>query len=155
MARFTIRSAKQLFGLFFKGVGLLLAVIALVQVISTWIYMGGAQTTEGTVVDHERVQNQIAFMQDTGYLYYPIVEFPGPSGETVTFVSPSGRSSKQFEEGDAVSVLYAADAPGDARIDSFRGVWGKSLVFGGLAVIFFLIGLLTPFGFRDSQRAYP
>lgn len=149
------RSAKQVFGLFFLGIAAVLVVIALVQVISTLLFLNRAADTLGRVVDYQREQNQIAFLKDTGYLYYPIVEFETERRESISFVSPSGRSERPYDQGARVQVRYDPANPNDARIASFLGTWGKAAVFGGLGGVFALLGLITPHGFRPSQRVYP
>jgi hypothetical protein len=149
------RSAKQVFGLFFLGIAGVLVLIALVQVISTLLFLNRATDTYGRVTDYEQVQNQIAFMEDTGYLYYPVVEFETERGERYTFVSPSGRSERIYETGQEVPVRYLPQDPNNAKLSSFLGTWGQAAVFGGLAALFGVLGLITPYGFRPSKRVYP
>jgi hypothetical protein len=143
-------SAKQLFGLLFNGIGVILVIIGLVQLAGTAIFLGNARSASGTVTDYERVQNQIAFLEGTGYLYYPVVEFRAPGGEMIAFSSPSGRPEKAYEVGSTVRVLYNPSDAARARIDAFWSIWGRTVVFAGLGVLFFIIGLLAPHGFRRS-----
>lgn len=149
------RSTKQIFGLFFLGIGALLFLVALVQAVATLLFLNRATETVGTVTDYEQVQNQIAFMEGTGRLFYPVIRFETDRGEEVSFVSPSGRSERVYEVGSRVGVHYAPGNPSDAKLDSFRGTWGKAAIFGVLGAIFALLGIVTPHGFRDSRRVYP
>lgn len=150
-----VHSAKRIFGFFFLGIAGVLIFIALVQVIVTAVFLSRATDTIGRVTDYEQVQNKIAFMEDTGYLYYPVVEFETERGETISFVSPSGRSERIYRTGEQVGVRYLPSEPNNAKIKSFLGTWGKAAVFGGLGGVFAILGLVTPHGFRPSKRVYP
>lgn len=48
-----------------------------------------------------------------------------------------------FSVGDKVTVLYKADDPADAHIDSFVERWLFLIIFGGLGAVFAAIGWLT------------
>lgn len=73
--------------------------------------------------------------------YFPKVKFQTPSGREVTFQSEMGSSSEAGRIGDTVAVRYRPDQPHVAEIDSFMSLWGLTLLFGVLGVVFLFVGL--------------
>ncbi len=70
---------------------------------------------------------------DGGYVYYPVVRFQTEVGTTVQFKDATGSNPPSRRVGDRVTVLYFADNPADAIIDS--GTWGNGLLPGVLVLI--------------------
>jgi len=79
--------------------------------------------------------------------YFPKVKFQTPSGREVTFQSEMGSSSEAAGIGDTVAVRYRPDQPHVAEIDSFMSLWGLTLLFGVLGVVFLFVGLGILVGF--------
>jgi hypothetical protein len=52
-----------------------------------------------------------------------------------------GSSSEAGRIGDTVAVRYRSDQPHMAEIDSFMSLWGLTLLFGVLGVVFLFVGL--------------
>jgi hypothetical protein len=73
--------------------------------------------------------------------YFPKVKFQTPSGREITFQSEMGSSSEAGRIGDTVGVRYRPDQPHVAEIDSFMSLWGLTLLFGVLGVVFLFVGL--------------
>ncbi len=147
-------TGKDLLSLSFRVIGLLFAVIGAVAAASTAIYITRAVSVPGVVVDHVVEQNAISLMsaaEPTGLLYYPVVAYDAPSGESHTLTGRSGRTRKVYEAGDSLPVLVSPDDPQDARIDSTFGVWGSSIILGALGALFLLLSVLAPQGFGGSK----
>jgi hypothetical protein len=72
--------------------------------------------------------------------YFPKVTFKTPAGREVTFQSEMGSSSEAGRIGDTVAVRYRPDQSDVAEIDSFMSLWGPTLLFGILGVVFLFVG---------------
>lgn len=147
---------RDLLSLSFRVIGLLFAGIAAIVAVSTGVFLGRAVRREGTVVDYRVEQNAITFLRqdgESGILYYPVVEYATADGEALTVTGRTGYTTRPYETGDRVSVLVNPREPGQARLDSTFGVWGSSIVLGGLGALFLLISVLAPFGFGGGRRS--
>ncbi|AZS76860.1 hypothetical protein DDE74_35255 [Streptomyces lydicus] len=51
---------------------------------------------------------------------YPVVEFTSADGMPRRFQSSTGSNPPSYEKGERVEVLYRADSPEDARINSSK-----------------------------------
>lgn len=124
-------------------VGLLLFVIGIVVLISSIVSI---------LKKHRQIADSLAAtglvtafatgMGRSGYLYYPLVEFKIPSGETISFQSSVGNSRAMYSVGQQVKVLYDARNPREAEIDALTSLWlvpGCMLAMGSVLTI---LGLL-------------
>jgi hypothetical protein len=64
--------------------------------------------------------------------YYPVFLFQAAGGIEHTIHSSWGTFPPAFEVGDTVPVLYRANYPTNAKIDSLFSVWGLSLISGSM-----------------------
>ena len=83
---------------------------------------------------------QVRRGQIIGFEYGPKVQFTTQDGQIIQF-SSSVRSSL-WHKGDRVLVTYAPDNPVDVKIDGFAGRWFLPTLFGLLASVFLLIGII-------------
>ncbi|WP_330458381.1 DUF3592 domain-containing protein [Streptomyces sp. NBC_00820] len=122
------------FGLLFLTIGCAL----------TWqsiSFLTGADRARGTVVsvewrtDHDSYSGSSRHRKRNSPMAYPVVEFTPANGPSRTFESSSGANPPSYDEGDDVEVLYRADAPGDARINSFGDLWLAPVIFGGFGLL--------------------
>lgn len=107
-------------------------------------FLAGAAHAQGTVADLQRTES---LSHDdnhtyTSVSYYPIVQFTDASGKRIEFTSSSGSNPPAYSRGDQVDVLYQADAPEKARINSFLSLWFGPLLVGGLGVVFTALGIV-------------
>ena len=77
-----------------------------------------------------------------GHAYQPKITFTTQTGEKVVLTSMGMSNPPQFQVGQEVPVVYDPHDPRRARLRSFAGLWFKSLFFGGLGSLFFLIALM-------------
>jgi hypothetical protein len=85
--------------------------------------------------------------------YYPVVQFSGPAGQSITFRSSVGSSSPDYQVGESVSILYDRQNPDSARVDAFMSIWLVPLVLGALGVVFMIAGFSLTF-FDSVTYAY-
>ena len=84
---------------------------------------------------------------DTQRVWFPRVRFRTTSGRDVTFEAGIGRGGAAWQVGEAVSVRYRVDHPEMAEFDSVVALWGPTVVFALLAVVFVSVGVSLWFGF--------
>jgi hypothetical protein len=75
------------------------------------------------------------------YLYYPLVQFEIPSGETIGFKSSVGSSRAGYSVGQQVKVLYDAHNPQQAEIDSVAALWLVPGCMLAMGLVFTIGGL--------------
>lgn len=130
-------------GLVFGGVGIVLAVVAVIVVGVTLGALRDGARTEGTVVD---VVARTSTTEDSdgrsreSTAYHPTVRFRA-DGRTYTFTSSTGSDPPAYEVGDRVPVVYDPADPGDARVNTFWSLYLAPIVLGGLAVVFLAVGV--------------
>ena len=84
---------------------------------------------------------------DTQRVRFPRVRFRTASGRDVTFEAGMARGGAAWQIGEAVSVRYRVDHPETAEFDSVVALWGPTVVFALLAVVFVSVGVSLWFGF--------
>ncbi len=122
-------------GSVFLSVGMLFLVLAGFALGSDRDAAADALPADGTVIALER-----RLQDDGGVTYAPIVEWVDDSGDRHRLVSSTGSYPSTYALGDGVSVLYDPDRPGRAVIDSFGQRFTGILIFGGIGLVFALIG---------------
>jgi len=84
---------------------------------------------------------------DTQRVRFPRVRFRTASDRDVTFEAGMARGGAAWQIGDAVPVRYRVDRPEMAEFDSVVALWGPTVVFALLAVVFVSVGVSLWFGF--------
>ena len=78
---------------------------------------------------------------DTVRVRFPRVRFRTPSGRDISFEAGMARSGAAWEVGETVRVRYRVDHPETADLDGFVALWGPTVVFALLALVFLGVGL--------------
>ncbi len=142
----------KLFSRFFWFFGGILLILGLIFAAERAVFLGSSQTARGTVVDVRTEQNAVPFLDDgTGYHYYPTVEFFPQGSSPVRFESPAGLTGVVYLVGEEVPVRFRPGRPEGAVIDSFLGIFGRSLVLGGSGLLFILFGFVATKGFDRKK----
>ena len=126
---------------FFIIIGLLLLWAAVSCTQSTLQYLSEAVYSKGTVIDFS-VSTSRDSEGDDITIYSPIVEFETFDNEVISFKSNIGISSKIYEIGETVTVVYLLDAPEEAKIKGTLTLWLGTLIFGCLSTVFFALGFI-------------
>jgi hypothetical protein len=119
------------------GVAMLAGAVYLYS--NTRSFLAGAMHAQGTVVDLQRTES-LDSHSNRSISYYPVVQYAEAGGRKIEFTSDSGSNPPAYSRGDQVEVLYHADAPEKARINSFMALWFGTLIVGGLGVVFTAVG---------------
>ena len=137
MARISNNNAKWV-GYIGWGIalfGLVFTVIGVYQLIGSMRFVSGAEKAKGEVIELVwRTDN------DGDRVAAPLVAFT-VEGQRYLFTSKTASKPPSYDVGETVDVLYRPDAPSDARIDTFWQIYGSSLLFSGIGLIFALVGL--------------
>ena len=110
-------------------IGCVVFISGIVWVLATAVFVLRATTTAGVVV---------AIEQGDGSAWYSTFTFVDAAGiahkQRTWFLSPT--TCPASRPGDAVTVLYNAHSPEDAKIDSFPTVWFGPLFVAGVGSFF-------------------
>ncbi len=108
----TNRVSKLVAGIFL-GIVVLAFAVSIISTVSINRRLAREITASGQVVDLVTRTSQ-----DGTVFYYPVVTFKLANGTDHTIKLSTGSSSPNYAYGETVAVLYAAENPDDARIDS-------------------------------------
>ncbi len=127
---------------------LLIGIVLLVKAAShgnrTRAFLAGARESTGEVIALEEVPPQQPGA-DQLETYRPVVVFTAEGGRQVRFESMASSNPPRYSVGDKVPVIYDPERPSEARIHSFHDLWFAPALFGGLGLVFAVLGaaLLT------------
>lgn len=125
------------FSAFFAAFGLVFAAVG------GWFWHSDAQLAgigeraSGVVTGFET-----SYSSDSGTTYKPRVRFTTQGGEEREFTSSMGSSPPAYDRGEEVDVIYDPWTPENAMIDSFMERRLFPLAFGGLGLLFAVIGFV-------------
>jgi hypothetical protein len=142
----------RLFSRVFWILGMILIVSGAVALIERQVFISSSNETQGLVVDVRVVQNQVLFMNDdTGFHYYPTIEFSDTDGSAHRFESPAGITSVKYEIGQDIPILYQQQDPSNAIIKTTWGIYGLSIILFGTGLLFIIFGLVAFKGFDKKK----
>jgi hypothetical protein len=121
-----MRGISTLFGAVFLLVGVAMLVLAAIVAINSLDKAGGIRV-EGVVIEARDNQK-------------PVVEFRTGEGQRVRIEGGISASPTPYRVGERIGVFYDPADPSGALIDSFLERWFVSLLFGGFAAVFSLVG---------------
>lgn len=125
--------------LIFGTIGLAALVAGTIWGLEAYTAFRGNVQTQGAVVELAGEKGGTA----SGSVQFPVVEFSTPDNAKVRFRSVMGSpGSAEYEVGTTVDVLYDPRNPANARIGSFRQLWGGPLTIGGIGFILLSLSLL-------------
>ena len=134
-------------GAIFAAIGLVLAAIG------GWFYLEDRSVTDGGA----RTQGTVIAMAggrdaDGDYSARPVVEFFDAGGARHVFTSSISTSPPAYTTGERVDVIYAPGSPDEAIVDGFVDRFLVPLIFGGIGVLFAVVGLAMLFAWLRRQR---
>ena len=121
-----MRGIFTLFGTVFLLVGLAMLVVVAIVTVNSLNKAGGIRV-EGVVIEARDNQK-------------PVVEFRTREGQRVRVEGSISASPTPYRVGERIGVFYDPADPSAAMIDSFLERWFTSVLFGGFAAVFSLIG---------------
>lgn len=149
--RITLSNRKSVtfaVGGIFGLVGVILLAIAAWTALSSHRLRRDGLRADGEVIELVRKRDS-----DGGTTWAPVFRFTTAEGKVIEVQSSLSSSPASHAVGEPVQVLYRADTPHAARIDSFFPMWGISLILGGMGVVFGGVALaLAVAALRTRQR---
>lgn len=147
----------SIIGGWFLATGILVAVLGVVWLIRTALFVRSASKAPGQVIAMERSDGS-----DGDSVFHPVFTFTDGAGIIHTQRSSFGSSSYSFAPGDLVTVLYDTATPKHSQIESFQTIWlgpslitGFGLLFGGFAGLWlFLVSRATSITRHDDAGGY-
>jgi hypothetical protein len=121
-------------------VGPILLVLCLRSSIKTGIFIHDSVVVDGTILSLEPVY----VPQRSRTVYKPVFRFWSSDGQIhLVMADSAAHVFKPFKAGDRIRVLYPADHPELARINTFAQMWSFEAVSGflGAALTMFPIAL--------------
>jgi hypothetical protein len=120
-----------------------LLVVGIVLLVRTVRFVTSAHQADARVT---KVDQHGSVSKDrTTRTYRPTFEFLDAGGTSRTVTLDHYSSTYNYTVGRRVKVLYLPDDPHRLRVASFFGVWGVTLIVGGLGVWFCMFGGLMWF----------
>jgi hypothetical protein len=134
-----VRVANRILGLaaqLLLSLGLGFIVLGLYLLWQTQIFDSNAVRVTGTVVSYREVSD------GDQQRYRPRVRFTAPNGDITTFDGQMSTTTKRFEVGAPVPVVYSNAEPMKARIDSFTDNWLGICIAGIVGLVAAVAGML-------------
>ena len=122
-------------GLLFFMIGVVVLISGAVSVFKVRSRIASSLSADGLVTAFATEMGR------SGYLYYPLVEFKIPSGQTISFQSAVGKSRPGYSVGQQVKVLYDARNPQQAEIDDSSSLWLVPGCMLAMGLAFTILGL--------------
>jgi len=122
-------------GLLFFVIGLVVLIGSVVAILKTRSRIANSLSADGLVTAFATEMGR------SGYLYYPVVQFKIPSGQTISFQSSVGTSRPGYSVGQQVKVLYDRRNPQEAEIDSLSSLWLVPGCMLAMGLLFTILGL--------------
>ncbi|GAA3908759.1 hypothetical protein GCM10022276_28820 [Sphingomonas limnosediminicola] len=119
--------------IYFAVVGFALFAAGLALMVAR-LRLAGGQRAQGQIIGYQkRMRERLGAKRQ----YMPLVRYRPAGGSPVEFQSRMGSTSKPFQIGETVAVLYRSDKPEVAEIASTPRLWLAPIVIVGMAVVSF------------------
>ena len=122
-------------GLLFFVIGVVILISSVVSILKTRSRIANSRSADALVTGFATEMGR------SGYLYYPLVQFKIPSGQTISFQSSVGKSRAGYSIGQQVKVLYDARSPQTAEIDALSSLWLVPGCMLAMGLAFTILGL--------------
>jgi len=131
----------------FLASGAGLSLVAARHFIRQLAFIRHSAVTDGVVVALREERDGM----DTQRVRFPRVRFRTASGRDVTFEAGMARGGAAWHIGEVVSVRYLMDHPEMAEFDGVAALWGPTMMFALLAIVFVRVGVGLWFGFIPGK----
>ncbi len=127
--------------------GPIVLVIAAGTGIERALFVHSSLKAEGVIVGLSPVR---PYRSNTSWR--PVFQFTAEDGRSFTVLSNIGQRPSPWKQGEHVAVLYQADHPENAHIDSFGELWMPQVILGVVGAAFSSITLLVLLRRRRSNE---
>jgi Protein of unknown function (DUF3592) len=115
---------KRFKAVVFRFIGIFLFVASIVWGVSIWRFSTGAASADGVVIKLNAGGS------------HPQIQFTTADNKVIEY--PQGGLISGYKIGDKVRVLYDKNNPSRAEIDSFGALWGFTVIFIFMSILFIL-----------------
>lgn len=133
-------AAFSLVGKIIAGVGGAVLIVGVGTGISTLRWRKQCVSTDAEVVDQQTTVFVDQFGREKGFSCCPLLQFRPLDGSPPVRFRGNTRSQTVLEKGDLVPVLYLPSKPQSACEDNFSGLWGPTVVLGGVGLFLGVFG---------------
>jgi hypothetical protein len=123
-------------GLIFVALGAVFLLVAAIAWFRTRRFAGEALPASGEVIALRERSGE-------GVTYSPVVRFETREGREVVFTETSSTNPPGYAVGERIQVLYHWRDPSRARVASTFRLYLLAMIFGGLGLIFLVVGSLV------------
>jgi hypothetical protein len=106
----------------------------------TTAFMAVASRAEGRVIALDESRGSSTGSGGRSSSYAPVVSYRTAAGVDVVYTEKTHTNPPTHAVGETVQVLYRAEDPESARLDTWASLWFMTFIFGLLGAIFVLIG---------------
>lgn len=121
----------------------------------TLFFLQDSRITNGEVVGYREIENYAPFglfAANEAKRFFVETQYQAlnSDGKQQLYTVSAGRGAtkQEYKIGDSMSIRYQNRRPEHARINTIPDIWGGSMIFLALAVIFGLLGWAARFAFR-------
>ncbi len=126
-----------LVGLLFVGIGLVFGGLAWFFLAQTRRFLRTAVDATGTIIDLIESSGS-----EGGTTYSAVVRFQTADGREIQWTESMASNPPPGQRGDTLGMKYDPENPQRARIAKASRLWFMPALFGGLGVLFFIIGVI-------------
>lgn len=126
-----------LVGLLFVGIGVVFGALAWFFLARTRRFLRTAVDAIGIIVDLIESSGS-----EGGTVYSAVVRFQTADGQEIQWTESMASNPPAGQRGDQLPMRYDPADPQKARIAKTSRLWFMPLLFGGMGVLFFAIGVL-------------
>ncbi|HMF03550.1 MAG TPA: DUF3592 domain-containing protein [Acidimicrobiia bacterium] len=130
-------SALLLVGVIFIAVGAVFIGLGIFFFIRTRRFLRTAVETAGTIVELRESSGS-----EGGTVYSAVVEFQTTDGRSIRWEESMASNPPAGQPGEQLVMKYDPANPNKARIAKATRMWFMPMLFGGLGLLFFVIGVV-------------
>ena len=129
-------SALLLVGVIFIAIGAVFIGLGIFFFIRTRRFLRTAVETAGTIVELRESSGS-----EGGTVYSAVVEFQTADGRSIRWEESMASNPPAGQPGEQLVMKYDPANPNKARIAKATRMWFMPMLFGGLGLLFFVIGV--------------
>jgi hypothetical protein len=104
-------------------------------------FRGCISFLKGSKISHGKaVELKTVFDRRGNQTYQPIFQFKAKQNEEILFQSPISRNPSPYKLGEEVLIAFNEANPSDAKIFTYFGIFGKSILMFAVALPSTIIG---------------
>ncbi len=136
--------------------GIILLIFALPELLLSGFFAWRSYEREQSWISVEalvyEVEKKDAHSDTTDYYYYPHFRFTAQDDREYSVSSTMGSNPARYKVGDRIAVIYPAEKPAEAEINSFANLYIFPLIFGIFGAMLSFSGMVLLLVARQLRR---